>query len=77
MLNIDEPAAYWDEVENLLKAINVVSPGRHTSRRVSAKSNVDQVEGGNRVQLSDNPPPLGPISTKPNSKSGSFKQPGN
>ena len=44
-LDIDEPAAFWDEVEDLLKAINVVSPERRTSCRVSAIY-VDQVEGG-------------------------------
>ncbi len=73
-LDVNEPPAYWDEVEDLLKAINAVSPERRTSRRVSAKSTADQVDGGSGAQLANvNPPPLAPIS---NDKPGVFKHPG-
>ncbi len=52
-LDVDEPAHYWDEVEEILAAVHAVSPGRRSSLRVHAK-NVDQ---GSRVSSADLPPP--------------------
>ena len=76
-LDMEEPPSYWDEVEDIIKAINVVSPERRSSRRVSAKGNADLGEGGVGVQVTINPPTLSAaLLSKSNSKSVPLKNTG-